>query len=67
MNVHLVCAVPADARKGHPILELELKMGVRCPIWVLGIDPGFSARVSRAFNFRAVSLTLEMMCCLVYL
>lgn len=41
MNVHLVCAVPADAKKGHPCLELELKIGVRCSIWVLGIDPRF--------------------------
>ena len=58
--------MPADAKKGHPVLELELKMGVRCPIWVLGIDPRFSAQAARAFNFRAGSLTLEMMCCLVY-
>lgn len=60
MNVHLGCAVPADARKGHPILELELKMGVRCPIWVLRIDLRFSARAASIFNFRAVSLALGM-------
>lgn len=46
-------------------LVTRVKNGCEMPNMVLGIDPRFSARATRVFNSRAISLALGMYC-LVY-
>ena len=44
--VHLVCAVEEGARPLEPVFQ----MVVSCLKWVLGTEPGFSARTAGAVN-----------------
>lgn len=51
--------VTLESRRMLNPLELELQVDVSCLMWVLGIEPGCSARAVNTFNFQAFSLVLD--------
>lgn len=50
MIVYHVYLLLVQARRGHQILELVTDSCEPPTMWVLGIIPGSSARIARAFN-----------------